>query len=160
MTNLGNGIYVDTLNISTSIYFVFADGGPSAWNNDWTAFNSTYRYGPTSTIAITTGTEYSTAKRDNNWSYYFTGDGSDYLFSFNTDNLTFKLEILENQPVVLSGDVNDDGFVNITDVSMLINYLLGSEPNGFNAANANVNQDNDINISDATMLINMVLNAS
>ena len=66
MSSQGNGIYVDTLNIATSIYFVFADGSPEEWNNDWTAFNSTYRYGPTATTTITTGTVYTTAKRNNN----------------------------------------------------------------------------------------------
>ena len=69
MTNLGNGTYVDTLTISAPIYFVFADGGPEAWNDDWTAFNGTYRYGPTSTTTVTTGTQYTTAKRNKNYSY-------------------------------------------------------------------------------------------
>lgn len=159
MTYLGNGMYVDTLNISTSIYFVFADGSPSVWNNDWPTFSSTYRYGPVSTTSITTGTEYVTAKRNNNYSYQFTGDGSDYLFSFNAESLTFKLEVIEEQPVLSLGDINEDGLINVTDVSLLINYLLGSMPSEFNAANANVNQDNIINVSDATMLINMVLNS-
>ena len=66
MSNLGNGTYVDTLTIGAPIYFVFADGGPEQWNNDWPTFNSTYRYGPASNVIITTGTEYSTGKRDNN----------------------------------------------------------------------------------------------
>lgn len=159
MTNLGNGIYVDTLTINSPIYFVFADGGPEAWNGDWTAFNSTYRYGPTSTTTITTNTVYSTAKRDNNASYYFTGDGSEYLFTFDIDALTFKLEIVENQPIVTLGDVNDDGTVNVTDVVVLINYLMGSGNGAINVGNADVYQDNDINISDITTLINMIMNA-
>lgn len=157
MTNLGSGKYVDTLTISQPIYFVFADGGPDIWNDNWNVFNSTYRYGPTSTITITTDTEYTTAKRDNNYSYYFVGDGSDYLFTFDMDNLRFKIEILEDQPVIMIGDVNDDGFVNIGDVATLINYLLGGQNTSFNAANADVNQDKNINISDVTSLITKLL---
>lgn len=158
MTNLGNGTYVDTLTISAPIYFVFADGNPDIWNGDWDVFNSTYRYGPTSTTTITTGTTYTTAKRNNNASYYFTGDGSDYLFTFDADAFTFKLEVIENQPAIIPGDVNDDGLVNVTDVSLLINYVMGSTLT-INVVNADVNPDNDINVSDITMLINMIMSA-
>lgn len=157
MTNLGNGTYVDTLTISSSIYFVFADGGPDAWNNDWTAFNSTYRYGPSSTTTVTTDVQYSTAKRDNNYSYYFTGDGSNYLFTFDAVNLTFKIEVIEEQHSGLLGDVNDDGVLNISDVTALISYVLSRNAAALNIANADVNQDQSINISDVTCLISKVL---
>jgi arabinogalactan endo-1,4-beta-galactosidase len=156
MTNQGNGTYVDTLTISNAIYFVFADGGPDVWNNDWTAFNSTYRYGPSSTTTITTGVQYSTAKRNNNASYYFTGDGHDYLFTFDADNLTFRIEVVE-EPEVLLGDVNNDGLLTISDVTILIRYVLSGNPLGLNVANADVNQDQSIGISDVTCLISKVL---
>lgn len=158
MTNLGNGTYVDTLTISAPIYFVFADGGPDEWNDDWTAFNSSYRYGPASTFTVNTGSQYTTAKRDNNASYYFAGDGSDYLFTFDADNLTFSIEVIEQQPLVNPGDVNGDGQLTIADVTMLIDYLLGSEPASFNVVNADVNHDSGITIADVTMLIDMLLN--
>ena len=158
MTNLGNGTYVDTLTISAPIYFVFADGGPDEWNDDWTAFNSSYRYGPASTFTVNTGSQYTTAKRDNNASYYFTGDGSDYLFTFDADNLTFSIEVIEQQPLVNPGDVNGDGQLTIADVTMLIDYLLGSEPASFNVVNADVNHDSGITIADVTRLIDMLLN--
>lgn len=158
MTNLGNGTYVDTLTISAPIYFVFADGGPDEWNDDWTAFNSSYRYGPASTFTVNTGSQYTTAKRDNNASYYFAGDGSDYLFTFDADNLTFSIEVIEQQPLVNPGDVNGDGQLSIADVTMLIDYLLGSVPASFNDVNADVNHDSGITIADVTMLIDMLLN--
>jgi len=158
MTNLGNGTYVDTLTINAPIYFVFADGGPDEWNDDWTAFNSAYRYGPASTFTVNTGSQYTTAKRDNNASYYFTGDGSDYLFTFDADNLTFSIEVIEQQPLVNPGDVNGDGQLTIADVTMLIDYLLGSVPASFNDVNADVNHDSGITIADVTRLIDMLLN--
>ena len=157
MTNLGNGTYVDTLTINAPIYFVFADGGPNEWNNDWTAFNSTYRYGPTATTTISTGTQYSTAKRNNNYSYYFTGDGSDYLITFDADNLTFRLDVIVPQPVVLLGDVNGNGFVDIADVTILIDYILGEEVTEFNAINADVDQSGNYTINDVTSLIDIIL---
>lgn len=158
MTNLGNGIYVDTLKISAPIYFVFADGGPEAWNNDWPTFNSTYRYGPASTTTVVAGTQYSTEKRNNDFSYYFIGDGRDYVFTFDADQLTFTIEVVENQPTVLLGDVNGDGTLSIKDVTELINYLLAGEQPGFNAANADVNQDGKISITDVSGVISIVLN--
>ncbi len=157
MTNQGHGIYVDTLTVNAPVYFVFADGGPDAWNNDWTAFNGTYRYGPTATTTITTDVTYSTAKRNNNYSYYFTGDGSDYLFTFDADNLTFSISVIEPQPTIMLGDVNDDGNVAINDVTTLIDYLLGGQLEHFDDLNADVNQDGRITISDVTFLIDLLL---
>ena len=160
MTNLGNGTYVDTITVNASIYFVFADGGPEVWNNDWTAFNSTYRYGPTSTMTVNVGSQYTTAKRDNNSSYYFTGNGSDYRFTFDADNLTFKIELIEPQPVVLLGDVNDDGLISIGDVTTLIDYLLSANTVVINVVNADINLDHEISIADVTMLVDMLLSAN
>ena len=157
MTDMGNGIYVDTLTISAPIYFVFADGGPDQWNNNWTAFNSTYRYGPTSTTTITTGTQYSTAKRDNNYSYYFIGNGSDYLFTFNINNLTFSLETIPNQPEILLGDANDDSIVDINDVTTIIDFLLGIHVEVIDTYNADLDADGEITINDVTALIDVLL---
>ena len=56
------------------------------------------------------------------------------------------------------GDVNDDGFVNLTDVTSLINYLLGGNPQPFVMANADIYSDGVVNLSDLTSLINIVLN--
>ena len=104
-----------------------------------------------------TNTTYTTAKRSNDYSYYFAGDGSDYLFTFNADDLSFRIEVVEQQPVGLIGDVNEDGILNIQDVTMLIDHLLGSEASPFNTNNADINQDSIINISDVTLLIDLLL---
>ena len=55
----------------------------------------------------------------------------------------------------LIGDVNSDGYVNISDVTYLINLLLNnaSAPDA-----ADVNTDGSVNISDVTTLINILLN--
>jgi hypothetical protein len=59
----------------------------------------------------------------------------------------------------LLGDVNDDGAVNIADVTSLIDYLLSSG-NTINLRNSDVNQDGVINIADVTALIDMLLGGS
>ena len=58
----------------------------------------------------------------------------------------------------LSGDVNCDSRLSISDVTTLINYLLGSNPTPFNLAAADVSGDGRISISDVTTLINILLN--
>lgn len=57
----------------------------------------------------------------------------------------------------LTGDVNDDGKVSITDVTDLINYLLSLDATGINLAAADVNADGRCNIEDVTTLINILL---
>ena len=56
------------------------------------------------------------------------------------------------------GDMNVDGYVNIADVTTLIDYLLSGNGNGsFSVQNADVNQDGIINIADVTALIDLLL---
>ena len=55
------------------------------------------------------------------------------------------------------GDMNCDGFVNISDVTSLINYLLSGEDSQISSKNADVNGDGHINVSDVTALINKLL---
>jgi surface protein len=56
-----------------------------------------------------------------------------------------------------SGDMNCDGFVNISDVTSLIDYLLSGDDSQISNKNADVNGDESINISDVTELIDILL---
>jgi len=56
-----------------------------------------------------------------------------------------------------SGDLNSDGFVNISDVTSLIDYILGGDEASVTMKNADVNGDGRINISDVTSLIDTLL---
>ena len=82
------------------------------------------------------------------------------------DALAGARYLLNLDDELLLGDVNDDGFINITDVSMLINYLIlipddGSEPLNdivqINKMNADFNGDGSISITDLSMLINYLM---
>ena len=55
------------------------------------------------------------------------------------------------------GDVNMDGFVNISDVTQMIDYLLGGEISIFKEANADINGDGRVTIADVTALIDLLL---
>jgi|GEM_PF-1137047 len=70
-------------------------------------------------------------------------------------NITVRFELLEDE--TLLGDVNGDGEVSITDVTTLVDHLLGSTPATFDADAANVNHDGDISIGDVTALVDIIL---
>ena len=55
----------------------------------------------------------------------------------------------------ITGDINGDGEVNVSDVTALINKILGSST--YSDAVCDINGDGEINVSDVTALINMIL---
>ena len=57
----------------------------------------------------------------------------------------------------IRGDVNNDGNVNISDVTALIDYLMSDTDSGPAPAEADCNYDGKINISDVTALIDFVM---
>lgn len=57
----------------------------------------------------------------------------------------------------MRGDVNGDGNVNISDVTALIDLLLGSDSSTYHAENADCNADGNVTISDVTTLIDALL---
>ena len=71
----------------------------------------------------------------------------------------YMITATEIYSAVVVGDVNEDGMVNIADVTCLIDYLLGSNPQPFNELNADVDHSSTINIADVTALIDILLGA-
>lgn len=60
------------------------------------------------------------------------------------------------QAAYILGDVNGDGHVNITDVTMLVNYLLSGNAIQINLLAADVNGDGNVNVSDVIALITLI----
>ena len=58
---------------------------------------------------------------------------------------------------LLMGDVNHDGAVTITDVTLTVDYVLGKHPSPFYIENADVSPDDVITISDVTAIVNILL---
>jgi hypothetical protein len=56
-----------------------------------------------------------------------------------------------------NGDVNGDRLLNVTDVTTLINYILGKQPAAFDVRLADLNGDGLINVTDVTQVINAIL---
>ena len=55
------------------------------------------------------------------------------------------------------GDVNGDGEISISDVTLLVDYLLEQAGDNFILANADVNKDGRISVSDAVSIIKLIL---
>ena len=81
--------------------------------------------------------------------------------AINTESNALELDGKMVTDLVISGltpgDVNADGVVNITDVTMTISHILGQNPEGFNAGAADVDSDDKVNITDVTTIIDMIL---
>ena len=60
----------------------------------------------------------------------------------------------------LQGDVDDNGLVNISDVTALIDYLLNNDASAINLSNADCDGDGLVNISDVTCLIDYLLSGT
>lgn len=68
-----------------------------------------------------------------------------------------EVDILKNTTYVI-GDVNGDGDITVTDVTLLVNHILGKPNDVFIISNADVNRDGSINVTDVTKLVNIILN--
>ncbi|MCI7489562.1 MAG: dockerin type I repeat-containing protein, partial [Bacteroidales bacterium] len=60
-------------------------------------------------------------------------------------------------PEVTAGDTNGDGIVDVSDVTLVINFILGQKPIGYNPVAVDVNGDGIVDVSDVTSLINLIL---
>ena len=63
----------------------------------------------------------------------------------------------EDFVVELYGDVNFDNNLDITDVILLINFILGTTPTEEESLTSDMNQDNIINILDVIQLVGEIL---
>ena len=72
----------------------------------------------------------------------------------------YVISVTEALSPVLLGDVNGDGFVTIADVTLLVDYMLGTNLQPIIDANADLNSNGDITIADVTELIDLLLNVN
>ena len=64
----------------------------------------------------------------------------------------------ENTTITL-GDVNQDSSINILDIVLVVNFILGQqEPDNTQFFASDLNSDNIINIQDIILLVNIILN--
>jgi hypothetical protein len=92
------------------------------------------------------------------WGLTVPSDGDGLWWGYD-DNMLYYTD--GNKFVVpsgfLRGDVNDDGNVNIEDVTALIDYLLSSDASAVNLAASDCDLSGSVNIEDVTALIDYLL---
>lgn len=72
----------------------------------------------------------------------------------NTASLTLVKNLHFNQAEPINGDVNNDGAVDVADVNMLINIMLGNEPDN---KSADLTGDGRADVADVNAIINIIL---
>jgi hypothetical protein len=58
------------------------------------------------------------------------------------------------------GDVNGDGNVSVSDVTCLVNHILGNQDDNFDIKKADLNGDGTISVNDVTTLVDIILQGS
>ena len=99
-----------------------------------------------------------------NWGWYGNYDGYFDIALLDVRGLQFNSYqdmvinfMPDNSQAELIGDVNDDGTINIKNVTILISYLLSKDASLINIAHADVNDDGNIDIGDVVKLIDNLL---
>lgn len=81
-----------------------------------------------------------------------------FLKQWITDRIAWMDQQLGYEPEhFIRGDVNGDGTVSISDISCLIDYLLGGDTSQLNLQSADCNNDSSITIADVSFLIDCLL---
>ena len=68
-----------------------------------------------------------------------------------------QVDIVPNEPAGLLGDINRDGKVDVTDVNIVINVMLGKVQASNYPGNLDVNHSGSIDVSDVNKIINIML---
>ena len=106
--------------------------------------------------------------------YYLPNNGSPYPRDFivdtggtlqyanneiDTDWMISIIQDLMGESDIVLGDLNFDGFIDVLDIVVLINIILGTNPNINNdiAYAADLNQDGFIDVLDVVLTVNIVL---
>ena len=110
----------------------------------------------TRTITDITGTSYTVENLTENATYEYKVKAIDANAQSAWSNIVEV--VLTAGQTFQKGDVNGDGRVNVSDVTALINMILGIVP--VNEELADVNSDGKVNVSDVTALINIILGIS
>jgi hypothetical protein len=79
-------------------------------------------------------------------------NGKVYWVAFDNVRLLFLGDYIK-------GDVSGNGKVDMNDALLIVNYLMGNAPDGFNAAAADINGDGVVDIADAVALLDIIMNS-
>ena len=61
---------------------------------------------------------------------------------------------------IMPGDINSDSMLNVLDIVLVVNFILGSDtPSATEFSAADLNRDGTLNILDVVILTNLILGA-
>ncbi len=136
-------------------YQVEISNSATTWGR--TRFVETLKDGATHTTATADNIKVSSKKLVDGNTYYArvksTYEGLDGATHTTDWGAVVKFVYRAEKPI--AGDINADGVVNVSDVTALINHILGTEQYSVNRCD--INADGIINVSDITALINLIL---
>ena len=88
--------------------------------------------------------------------------GNGTLYSFWSDQRNGNYEIYFSKGIgesIILGDLNQDNIIDILDIVLIINFILGQDyPNAVEGIASDLNSDGTINIQDLILIINIILN--
>ena len=67
-------------------------------------------------------------------------------------------EIFQEDGDYLAGDADGSGEVDAKDITAIVDYLLGKNPENFNKKNADANNDKKVNVADIVEIVNTITN--
>ncbi len=79
------------------------------------------------------------------------------IFAPETDEMSRIIYVLQTDDILLLGDINGDGVIDVSDYIGIANRILGQTPVGFNEQAADVNGDGVIDVSDYIGVANIIL---
>ena len=140
-------VYESKLNAYGSEMFIFSDDFGS-----WDAVNAR-RFGPESAEedqVVNPDEQVTTQLSTGGKSYKITGNG-DYVITFDKENLTFQFT---TKGAGKLGDLNGDDAVDVDDMNIVINMMLGKAEK---TAEADLNKDGAVDVDDMNTIINIML---
>lgn len=98
---------------------------------------------------------------DNAFKLFYNDDGEFFLGDFYWVYYSFELltdaQLRFFDESVLWGDANGDGKISMADVVMIISYILGETPIGFDEVAADLNGDGSVTVTDAYLLLSFAV---
>ena len=71
----------------------------------------------------------------------------------------YFLKIVEID-IIVQGDANGDGTVNVSDIVLTINYIMGNSVPNFNMEAADLNGDGEVNVTDIVMMVSIIMDGN
>lgn len=88
---------------------------------------------------------------------FFMGSGNKLCYPSQASTINAFRAFLQANTI---GDVNGDGTVNVTDVTLLVNHILGVQDENVVVKNLDINGDKMVSVTDVTALVNIILNGN